>query len=76
MPDPARTGERLAGKPCFQVTQLALGALARELPVFQGREAGGIITAVFEPLERVEQRGGDRLSPENTDDSAHASGGS
>src|SRR5262249_16411622 len=76
MPNPARTRERLTRKPRLQLTQLALGAPTRELPVFQRRHAGGIIAAAFEPLERVGQRGGGRFSSENTNDSAHASGGS
>ena len=44
------------------------------MPVFQRRDAGGIVAAIFEPLERVDQCGRDRLTPENADNSAHASG--
>ena len=74
--DADRAAERLAGKPCFELTQLAFGAPARELPVFQRRNTGGIIAAVLQPLERIEQRGSDGFAPENTHDSTHASSGS
>ncbi len=40
----------------------------------QGRNAGRVITAVFEALERIDQPAGDRLSSKNSDDSAHPLG--
>ena len=59
----------------LEIAQLALGTAAGQLSVFQGGDAGGVIAAVFEPLERVDERARDRLTPENAHDSAHASGG-
>ena len=37
-------------------------------------DAGGVIAAVFEALERIDQMAGDRLAPDNSDDAAHPSG--
>ena len=73
--DADRAGERLAREPRLEIAQLAFGALAGQLPVFQRGDAGGIIASVFEPLKRVDQRRRDRLTPENAYNSAHASSG-
>ena len=54
--------------------ELAFGAAAAELAVIEGGDAGGVIAAVFEALERIDQVGRDRLAPENSDDPAHPSG--
>ena len=56
MPDADRAGERLARELGFEIAQLALGAPARELAVFERGDAGGIVAAVFEPLERIDER--------------------
>ena len=56
----------------FQILQLALGAPARQVAAFQRRDAGGIVAAIFEALERLDHFLGDRLAPEYPDDPAHA----
>ena len=43
--------ERFGIQPLFEVLQLALGAAAREVTAFQRGDAGGIIAAIFKPLE-------------------------
>ena len=63
--------ERFGIQPLFEVLQLALGAPARQLAAFQGGDAGGIIAAVFEALERIDQMHRDRLAAEYADNSAH-----
>src|SRR4029453_9246799 len=62
-----------ACEPRLEIAQLAFGAPASKLPAFQRGDAGGIVASVFEPLERVDQRGRDRLTPEYAHNSAHAS---
>ena len=42
-----------------------------ELAVLQRGDAGGIVAAIFEALERIDQLARDRLAAENSDDSAH-----
>jgi hypothetical protein len=69
------TGERIACEPRFEVAQLALGTPAGELTVFQGGDAGRIVSSVFEPLEGMEERARDRLTSENAHNSAHTSSG-
>ena len=64
--------QRLAGEPRFEIAQLALGAPARQLAVLERGDAGGIVAAVFEALERIDQLRRDRLTAENSDNPAHA----
>ena len=59
----------------LEIAQLALGAPAGELAALQRGHAGGIIAAVFQPLERIDERARDRLTSENAHNAAHASGG-
>ena len=73
--DADAAGERLAREPGLEVAQLALGTPAGQLPVFQRGDASGIVASVFEPLECVDERGRDRLTPENANNSAHSSDG-
>ena len=55
----------------LQVAQLAFGAAAVEPAVLEGRHAGGIVAAVFKPLERFDDLRRDRRRADNADDSAH-----
>ena len=64
--------ERLAQEPGFEVFQLALGAPAHELAGFERGDARGIIAAIFEALERVDQLRRRRLLADHSDDAAHA----
>ena len=70
--DVSRQG--LARELGLEIAQLALGSPAAELPAIQSGDAGGIIAPIFEPLERIDQRGGDRVTAENAHNSAHATG--
>jgi hypothetical protein len=72
--DADRAGERLARQSGFEITQLALGTSARKLAAFQRGDAGGVITSVLEPLERIDKQARNGLTPENAYNSAHASG--
>ena len=71
-PMPAWPGERLGEQPVFEVAELALGAAALEMAVLDGRDAGRVIAAIFEPAQRVDEIGRDRLLPDNANDAAHA----
>ena len=71
MADAGVTGERLADQALFEVLEFAFGAAARQVAAFQRRDAGGIIAAIFEALERLDHFLGDRLAPEYADDPAH-----
>ncbi len=66
--------ERLALEPRFQGAQLAFGAAARQHAVIERGDAGRVIAAVFEALERIDQMARDRLAPENSNDPAHPLG--
>src|SRR3954468_10558114 len=69
--DVSRQG--LARELGLEIAQLALGSPAPGRPAIQSGDAGGIVASVFEPLERIDQRGGDRVTAENAHNSAHAS---
>jgi hypothetical protein len=57
-----------------QIVELALGPAANEMAVVDRADAGGIISAIFEPLEPVEQPPRDLGLPDDTDNSAHLPG--
>ena len=64
--------ERRLGELDLEVAQLALGAPALQPPVLQRGDAGGIVAAVFEPLQRLDDLRRDRRLAEDADDAAHA----
>src|SRR5436190_53254 len=72
VPDSDAAFERLVGKPRFKIAQLTLGAAPSDLAALQRGHPGGVIAAVFEPLERIHKQGCDRLTSENAHNSAHA----
>ena len=63
--------KRRCGKFRLQVFELALGAPALQAPVLKRRHASGIVAAVFEPLQRIDNRARDRPGPENPDNPTH-----
>ena len=69
--DADRALERLARELAFEVAQLAFGAPAREVPAFERGDAGRVIAAVFEALERIDELHRHRLTAENADNPAH-----
>ncbi len=71
--DADRALERLALELGFEIAKLALGAAARQAAAFQRGHAGGVIAAIFEALERIDQLHRDRLAAEDADNSAHRS---
>ena len=72
VPDAGVPGQRLGPQPRFEIFQFAFGAAALEMVAFQRGDACGIVTAIFEPLERIHQLLRDRSPPENADNAAHA----
>ena len=64
--------QRLAGEPRFQILELALGAPPRQHAVLERGDARGIIAAVFEALERIDQLRRSCLLADDSDNPAHA----
>ena len=54
-PMPMRPCERLIGEPQLQVLELALGAAAVEVAVLDRGDAGGIIAAIFQPPQGIDE---------------------
>ena len=71
MADAGGAGERVLLEPALQVLELALGAPPGQVPRFQRGNAGRVIAAIFQPLERVDQLTGDRLMAEDSNNAAH-----
>ena len=70
-PMPIVAAKRRRGQFRLEVLELALGAPPLQSAVLERRHAGGIIAAIFEPLQRVDNRARDRSGPENPDNSTH-----
>ena len=70
--DADRSQQRLGGEALLQILELALGAPPRQHAVLERRDARGIIAAVFEALERIDQLRRGRLLADDTDNPAHA----
>ena len=71
VPDTDRARERLGLEPRLQVHQLAFSAAAVDVAVHQGGDAGRIVAAILEPLQRVHQERRDRRFADDADDAAH-----
>ena len=59
-------------QPRFQVLAACLRRGGARGGRFQRRDAGGIVAAIFEPLQRIDQLLRDRIAPENADNATHA----
>ena len=65
MADADRAGERLGAQHRLEILQLALGAAAHEASALERGDSGGIIAAIFEPLQRLDEPIRDRLAAED-----------
>src|SRR5215212_7968261 len=71
--DADRAGQRRLRELDLEVAELALGAPALEpTAVLERRDAGRIIAAVFEPLQRVDDLQRDGRLAQYSDDPTHA----
>ena len=59
-------------EPLLQVLELAFGAPARQRAALQRRDAGGVVAAIFQALQRIDELARDRLTPENSNDPAQS----
>ena len=69
MPTLPGSGDRSSKR--FEIGDLALGPAPVDMAVDQGRDAGGIVAAIGEALQRLDQERGGGLIAENADDSTH-----
>ncbi len=74
MTDADRAAERFALQPCFERVQFAFGAATAEHAMIERRDAGGIVAAILETLECIDELTRDRLVSDNSDDPAHPFG--
>ena len=72
--DPDIASERLAIEPCFKRTQLAFGATTAEYAVVERGDTRGVIAAVLEAFQGIDQLLGNRLGSQNSDNPAHPFG--
>jgi hypothetical protein len=72
VPDAGVTAERFGLQSRFKIPQFAFGAAALKMIAFQRSDTSGVVTAIFEALERVHDLVRDRTAPENANNAAHA----
>ncbi len=63
--------DRVLAQAPLQIGQLALGPAALDPAADQGGDAGRIIAAILQALQRLDQAGRDRPGPDDADDAAH-----
>ena len=71
MRDANIAGQRIGGQFAREVDQLARRAAPIDHPVMDGGDPGGVIAAIFEPLQPVEQPVGHVRGAKNAYDAAH-----
>ncbi len=69
--DAGEAVERPALQHPAEVVELALGAAAVDVAVHQGGDAGGVVAAIFEPAQRLEQQRRRVAGADDADDAAH-----
>ena len=69
--DADRAAQRRRGKFRLEVLEFALGAPPLQPAVLERRQAGGIVAAVFESLQRIDNRARDWPRPEDSDNPTH-----
>ena len=72
--DADRAGERLEPELLLEILELALGAAPRQLAVFERGDARGIVAAIFQALERIDELRRRRFSADDSDNAAHPRG--
>jgi hypothetical protein len=71
MADADIAGERLHAELAGQIAQLAFGAAPRDCAMLERRDAGAVIAAIFEALQRVDEARRNRLDTDDSDNPAH-----
>ena len=71
MADAGVAHQRLALEPLLEIAQFAFGAPPAEMAVLDGGDAGRIVAAIFQPLQRVDQLFSNRSFAEDANDAAH-----
>src|SRR4051794_15686785 len=69
--NPNHTVKRIAPQSAFEVAKFALRTPPHQLPAFQGCNPGGIVSAIFEASERIDEMACDRFATEYADNPAH-----
>ena len=69
--DAGVAADRVLDQQVGERDQLADGAAALEAAVLQRGDAGAVVAAVLEPLQRLEDQRRDLVPPEDADDAAH-----
>ncbi len=72
--EPDGASEFLTPERIFELAELPGASVDPDLAVFEGGDAGGVVAAIFEPLEPVHQDRHRGATAYVTDDSAHVVG--
>src|ERR1044071_3671659 len=71
MTDAHRARDRLAAQHRFEIAQFAFAAANRDMAVVQNRNTGGIVTAIFQFSQALENEGRCFACADVADDAAH-----
>ena len=71
MADAGLAKQRGGFQPRLEIAQLAFGAAAAKLAMLDGGDACGIVAAIFQPLQRIDELACDRPFAENANNAAH-----
>ncbi len=63
--------QRRGLEPGFEIFQFAFGATALQVRALERRHTGGIVAAIFQPLQGIDQQIRNRTTPQNSDNAAH-----
>jgi hypothetical protein len=69
--DAGDAGEGSMGKFALEVCKFAGGAAAMDLPILQSGDTGGIVAAVFQEFQSLNQPGRRRICAQDANDPAH-----
>jgi hypothetical protein len=72
MPNPNCTLKRFFLQSAFEVAELSFRSPACQLSVFQGRHPSGVISAIFQAFERIDEMRRDRFATEYAYNPAHS----
>ena len=66
-----KAGERLTGKPALEIPELSDCASPRKETAFKCGDTCGIVSSIFKPPQRIQNRSSGRPLTHDTDDSTH-----
>jgi hypothetical protein len=71
MADADRAAQRIGAELVFEIAEFAFGAATPNRAILERGDAGTVIAAIFEPLQRLDHTVRDRRNSDDPDNAAH-----